>query len=229
MGCDIHVHYEIRTEQGAWKHYDWEAKHVVGKYEDGERKLSYDAYFKDPLHVDRNYNLFAVLADVRNGRGFAGVYTGEEFKPISPPRGLPDDVSPEVRNESDEWGVDGHSHSWLTLAELLAFDYEQTRSSSGVVDLEEFKVFTEKGKPNEWSGDVIGRNVVHASNTEMLAYIKDGIPNDGKMYVTRVTWRETYRDAIGPWWFATLQKLQEMLCWETRGPESVRMVFWFDN
>jgi hypothetical protein len=64
----------------------------------------------------RNYGLFGFLADVRN-------YSHSPV--IAEPRGLPDDVSPELRAEYDEWG-DCHSTSWLTLAELLAYDYDQT-------------------------------------------------------------------------------------------------------
>lgn len=40
---------------------------------------------------ERHYQLFSVLADVRNGYGFAGVPTGEWVKPISSPRGIPQD------------------------------------------------------------------------------------------------------------------------------------------
>ena len=42
---------------------------------------------------DRNYNLFAILANVRNGTAFAGCKTGEGFNPISNPKGVPSDAS----------------------------------------------------------------------------------------------------------------------------------------
>jgi hypothetical protein len=47
------------------------------------------------LH-DRVYDVFAILADVRNGYGFAGVTSSSGFDPIAPGRGLPDDLSREV-------------------------------------------------------------------------------------------------------------------------------------
>ena len=47
--------------------------------------------------------LFAILAGVRNGYGFAGCDTGDGFRPIAPPRGLPGDVSPEVAEEARRW------------------------------------------------------------------------------------------------------------------------------
>ncbi len=40
---------------------------------------------------NRHYQLFAVLAGVRNGYGFAGVPTGEPVKPIAEQRGYPAD------------------------------------------------------------------------------------------------------------------------------------------
>jgi len=43
----------------------------------------------------------------------------EEVEPISPPKGLPEDVSFMTKLDSDIWGEDGHSHSWLSSDELL--------------------------------------------------------------------------------------------------------------
>lgn len=63
----------------------------------------------------RSYGMYGFLADVRN-------YSGIE--PISKPRGLPNDLTPIIKNTAKMWGLDGHSHSWLTVAELLAFNYD---------------------------------------------------------------------------------------------------------
>jgi hypothetical protein len=65
---------------------------------------------------NRAYGLFGFLADVRN-------YS--HCQPISPVKGLPKDVSKQVQGLSDYWDCDGHSHSWLSLKELLDFDYSQ--------------------------------------------------------------------------------------------------------
>lgn len=70
MGCDIHLTVEAFRD-GSWRCVpndcgDW-----------------YD---------NRNYDVFAILADVRNGSGFAGVSTGEGFAPIAPRRGIPADA-----------------------------------------------------------------------------------------------------------------------------------------
>ena len=50
---------------------------------------------------ERNYALFAALAGVRG--------------PGPAPLGVPDDASDMARMAVEEWGGDGHSHSWLTL------------------------------------------------------------------------------------------------------------------
>jgi hypothetical protein len=63
----------------------------------------------------RNYDWFGFLADVRN-------YSA--IPPIAEPRGLPKGLSPRVREKVDDWGSDGHSKSWLSVAELVAFNYD---------------------------------------------------------------------------------------------------------
>lgn len=65
----------------------------------------------------RDYGMYAFLAGIRN-------YSA--ITPISTPRGLPDDASPEVRSDSESWDSAGHSHSWLSVAELVGYDYDQT-------------------------------------------------------------------------------------------------------
>lgn len=75
----------------------------------------------DRLHwslraTERNYKRFAALANVR-GDG-----------PL--PLGLPNDISESTRLYRDEWGVDGHSDSWLPLPDAslvwLNTDYKDT-------------------------------------------------------------------------------------------------------
>lgn len=57
----------------------------------------------------RSYDLFAQIADVRNDGGIV---------PISEPRGLPGDVTETTLVGSEEWGADGHNHSWLCSKEI---------------------------------------------------------------------------------------------------------------
>lgn len=78
------------------------------------------------IEDDRNYALFAALADVRNYGGIT---------PISEPRGLPEDF--EIDGEEHRMSYTGdkvwmgeHSYSWLSINELLkwhGWDQEDLR------------------------------------------------------------------------------------------------------
>lgn len=85
--------------------------HVFGETKNAEG--SYSRVDVGDILYDRNYAVFGFLAGVRN-------YS--DVEPISEPRGIPDDACPEVAEEV-RMSAD-HSYSWLTLAELRAFDYD---------------------------------------------------------------------------------------------------------
>ncbi len=78
---------------------------------------------------DRCYGIFGFLADVRN-------YSA--IPPIAPQRGLPEDA-----DVSTEEYLGDHSYSWLSLDELLAFNYDQP--------VEDRRVMRQTG-PNSWNG-----------------------------------------------------------------------------
>ena len=79
MGTDIH---------GLWQ----KKNRDTGKWE----------YIESRYEQNRHYQLFAVLAGVRNGFGFAGIPTGEAVVPISEPKGLPDDLERQDIYEEEE-------------------------------------------------------------------------------------------------------------------------------
>ena len=73
-------------------------------------------------NVERNYALFAKMAGVRNYG---------EIIPISAPKGLPADVTELTKLHSEKYGIDGHSHSWLSakeISELHKFIRDDTNS-----------------------------------------------------------------------------------------------------
>jgi len=208
MGCDIHCYAERRIDQSG----DWSPmiEPVVG--DDGQRRWP-------AVYHDRNYDIFAILANVRNGRGFAGIQTGEEFNFISEPKGLPDDLCSEYRHshgcETNEDGepADGspylcfgdHSFSFLTLRELLSFDYDQIHVSYGVVDREEFDTFDDRRKfaekyhgdsvnvqPQSWCGSVSGPTVAVLEETEYRAVKENDQFGEGINYQVRTAWQLTY-------------------------------------
>lgn len=84
MGCDIYLHTEVKIN-GKWHHYA-------------------------RVWIQRNYLIFAKMANVRNYDGMV--------KPISLPRGLPFDVT-ELTNFDYKYGeADWHSESWLKAEEI---------------------------------------------------------------------------------------------------------------
>jgi hypothetical protein len=99
MGTDIHTHVEQQQPDGTWVH-------------------------RDPttpiFDFGHAYGVFGFLGGVANGA---------HVPPISAPRGIPADASAATRDAADADGVNlsGHfNHSWLTVDELVAFDYGST-------------------------------------------------------------------------------------------------------
>jgi hypothetical protein len=154
MGTDIHSIIQYRAnDKGTWR-------------TDSAR-----------LCDDRNYDTFAILADVRNGTGFAGCETGETWPVIAPARGLPKDMfdgdypqmkdkshtdCPHCYGEGTMWLGD-HTHSWVTLAEMKSMA-EALRSrgqyvESGIVSLDQYEAFLSGIMPTSWSGGISGANI----------------------------------------------------------------------
>ncbi len=114
MGCDIHLVPEVK------KHSFWQHAWLCdgSTYYKNNRKhppLDHANYFG---WDGRSYSLFGILAGVRG-----------DLKPISGPRGTPNDADPAtdmlLKNE------DYHSHSWLTLAELQAYPWKDLDPAYG--------------------------------------------------------------------------------------------------
>ena len=103
MGCDIHAMIERRQTTN----YGYTRWVNAG----------------DP-DINRNYEVFAVLAGVRNEAGIPA---------IALPRGVPNDCCEAYVSWHEDWGVDAHSASWVTLAEMKAYDHEQTVYSERLV------------------------------------------------------------------------------------------------
>lgn len=254
MGCDIHLCVEKKID-GKWKSMD---KWIKEDDTDNSKDYQYVKY-DDEFYGGRSYNLFAILADVRNGYGFAGCDTGDGFKPISYPKGIPKDVTPEVSKYFENWGGDGHSHSWLTLKELKDYDWEGQKSKlRGVISMFKYiEWMKDKTKaPNGYSGGVLGPNVKHVSNKEMERRIAELDPKvksdmllvseqDG-MDLVALMGRghgkkgDEYEYYTTVEWEETYKEAVDPYFFNTTipkleelakdvGPENVRIVFFFDN
>lgn len=238
MGCDIHMWAEIKKIH-ANKDYPptWETVGAMFKSEyhrKGETPtVDVDGFTWNELltqepYSGRNYDLFAILADVRNGVGFAGCDTGDSVEPMDNPRGIPSDASEFYKKQSEKWGIDGHSHSFFTLDELLAHDWDKFKVKRGVVGLEEYKVFKKNGKPESWSGGVDGYSVKMVSNEEMDEFIAGTkTVEQDKHYYTTIEWTITHREMVGSFYTKTLPALQKLA--KHKDVAGVRIVFFFDN
>lgn len=154
MGCDIHGVFQAKRN-GKW------------------------ADIENPYDERRHYQLFAVLAGVRNGLGFAGTPTGGQVTPISEPRGFPDDF--EVDGEShpiedlrqmsawsrkyfskedrfEVWMGD-HSHSWLTADEILDWAAPVVQKC-GYISKEEYEKWDKVSRPSNYSGGIWGHGII---------------------------------------------------------------------
>ena len=73
---------------------------------------------------------------------------------MSDPKGLPEDVSDVVKEESDRWNGDGHSHSYFTLRELVEYLEKNPKVTyDGYVKPEDAEKLDTTGEtPNSWAG-----------------------------------------------------------------------------
>jgi hypothetical protein len=203
MGCDIHVCVEsLKTVHGKteWRNVDFFQRNPYfgSEYEPEWNLVS--------CFTERNYSLFALLADVRNRAG---------NKPISAPRGLPKDVSLVTKNISDHWGEDGHSHSWFTIKELMdAEGVQGTINESGMISKEAFALLQNEGKlPEEWCQYTNQKDYVHATWVrpfKALTALIDSV-------LSRV---DPYAASSG---YPTEEVRKHV------NPEKSRIIFWFDN
>ena len=105
MGCDIHMYVEYKSNgpSTTWRCGDY--FHTIDPL-DTSKTMS-----RRELYGDRNYDLFAVLANVRND--------GHDY--MSEPKDLPPDATEYVKQEYGAWGIDAHSCSYFTLKELIEY------------------------------------------------------------------------------------------------------------
>lgn len=93
MGCDIHCYVEYQVS-----------------YFGGEPKW---ATFGSDIKPGRDYELFALMADVRN-------YYSPRIEPLYPPRGMPDDAAMLTRREDQLYITDKSHASEGSVARAVA-------------------------------------------------------------------------------------------------------------
>ncbi len=103
-------------------------------------------------NINRNYALFEKMAGVR----------GDVSNAISPPKGLPDDISIVTKIDADWWNGDGHSHSWLSSSEYK----------------EMYAFYKELIGPNWWQSDYERTNYLFGNGFDDFAPGSEEYPKE---------------------------------------------------
>lgn len=221
MGCDIHSLIQVKEYgEGPWVTVE---KRVNG----------------DP----RDYDMFAILANVRNGYGFAGLTTGQGFIPIAQPKGFPQDTAVTDGEHIDGLWMGDHSHSWLTLSEMLEYlkTCEARRTKKcGVISWRTYLVWRKTGGyPESYSAAVSGPGIRTVSTDEAERLVLDNFKekfsgpfNDDPALVDRVyvkvSWEIAYGDVEN--FIGLVERMRQVARnFGTRSNDEVRLVFGFDS
>lgn len=206
MGTDIHTVAQIKDRNGKWETV---AENIANEW--------------------RSYHSYAVLANLRNGHGFAGSDTGEEWEYISEPRGFPDDF--EETNYEHIYGFDkhkkwmgDHSHSWVTLKEIkdkLEYYSGKKYEVHGIVEVEKYRRLLEGVEPDEWCSGISGPDIVVVDENNI---------NETATHV-RIKWKV---DALSRLTYLKncvrhIELLKDCDYNDKLTDEDVRMVFGFDS
>lgn len=148
MGCDIHGVFQVKYSDGKWR-------------------------TEDKIENDRNYKLFAILANVRNGFEFAGIKTNEPIPHIQEQRGLPKDFKVDDNyGETHEWRgeeiwMGDHSYGWLNFDEIFNYpNWDQKLAETGILSKEEYEKWDKVSCPESWCGGRMGPDVIVVSSPE---------------------------------------------------------------
>lgn len=202
MGIDIEIYAEVFDGE-RWR----PAEPLVENEDyDPEDDPSQPRLRPQDLYHFHNRPLFAILSDA-----IVHAWSEEPYRPIASCRGLPADVSPEVLAFERPRHDDGlFGHSWLTLKELLDFDWKgQIIQKTAMAEPEVAPLFED---------NPLGFPYRHWPRGKQIGYslwMRSGVS---------VRWRETYEQSAGPDFMeGVLTKLKSF-----GPPECVRIVFWFN-
>lgn len=213
MGTDIHMSVEVcravdpddPTDKGYWE--------TVGPifkygYYAPDRDYFWEEFTAEP-YTGRNYDLFGWLANVRNGFGFAAVDTGDPVKPIAEGRGWPDNAWSDFRDQHKDDEGNYHSHSYVTLTELLAADWDAIKVHRMFVKPQDYWTFKKTGElPGSGWGSSSGPSVweVTAAEYELM-----DSELQQKITGVQIQWETTVREAVGSFYTETIPALQDLM------------------
>ncbi len=203
MGADIYLYSEIERD-GIW---EFVGETEENAHHDPEENPASPPRKPVELYGGRDYHLFDILGGLQRSSSY--ILDGQLFEMIAERRGLPADLSPELRawhreRESD----DVYGENWLLLSEILSFDWHgKFMRFEAMVDARVASLFhPDQPFPRaQWPADIpIG----------YAAFLRDGV---------KVRWTDSYAASVDSSIFALFERLTKL-----GDPTQTRLIFWFD-
>ncbi|MDD5650655.1 MAG: hypothetical protein PHF86_09600 [Candidatus Nanoarchaeia archaeon] len=198
MGSDIHMIAQVN------KNEEWQ-------------------YIECDLNQNSEYDSFSVMANVRNGYGFAGYPTGCEWNYLEI-RGLPKNLNYNP-NEDDYW-LGEHSFNWALLSEMEEFANEyivgKFHTKTGIVNIEEFKKMKKEKRttPNSYCSSTWGPAIKVITQKQA----EDGV----KGTHVDITWKES-NERLCYMFMDNIKILKKLAKKEKVSHDKIRLVFGFDS
>lgn len=217
MGTDINMVAEVR-ENGKWKTFD----KMIFKHWEG---FDFEEIDNIP-YTNRNYNVFAILADVRNGCEYKDGTKEEKFNCIAQAKGLPDDICESSINYLPDYG---YCNSYLTLKEIFDFDWQQKHIVRATVNEKCYVEEILNGiSPNSYCRGAGGGNLKTVSSEIMDKILSGELERDCNTtyYVLCDFPAKTYAEYASDF-LKSMEILKENIPEDT-SLEDVRIIFNFD-
>ncbi|MFD9501161.1 hypothetical protein [Streptomyces sp. NPDC060035] len=212
MGTDIHGFIEVKNN-----HID------MSEPDDDDPFLRWHpAGALDHLYNGRCYYAFDCLFGVRGGC----------FEPLAAGRGFPEDASRAATRAFREEGLDAHSPSWISWAELEAAAWDEPAALQVNPQAFEYR----RGSDGDWVCCGWGTSCerlaeLTGTSLQTVARAGDRWPEgtewvDGERLfrISRLSRRQAVRDEDWGDLWAVMRTLAKR-----HGPDHVRLVVWFDN
>lgn len=207
MGCEIHLYIEKKCYSYKDKQREngvWVVKNPI--IEQDEFYLypdeNYRQFYIENGYLERDYELFGVLAGVRR-----------EDLQVFNRKGLPVDCSRLLKDQYKDWGEDAHSVSYLTLAELKTyFNAKNEVTFKGMIEIKQYKEFLKTKKSNKPNYDLL-YPYCRWTTCEGYTSFEEKVP-------ISFSFKNFYDEVISK---------MEKLKYSSDSDEDIRIVFWFDN
>jgi hypothetical protein len=143
------------------------------------------------------------------------------IKPIVEPRGMPDNLSNEVKQAFINDVELSSLHTYFLLAELLHFDWSKKVVLNGYLDRDGFSSYPENNSYDFVSEEtLVSLEHRKISNKEMQGHILSEEKPEKNTLFTHVNWEATYESLFAPF-LSAVNDLQPV-----NNPENIRFVIW---